>query len=118
MGARYVMRLSERILLSLSRKPDSGDFASDKLASSLEGVLDPLSDAFPNFLEMIANRAVLDFGCGYGYQAVGMAQRGARRVVGVDTNQAGLENGRKIAAEAGVAERVSFTERLNPEERG
>ena len=38
----------------------------------------------------IQNRTVLDFGCGYGMEAIEMAQRGAHRVIGLDTSQNAL----------------------------
>ena len=66
---------------------------------------------------MIAGRDVLDFGCGLGYQSVAIGLKGATRVVGVDISQPGLENGRKTAAEVGVADRVKFADRISSDMR-
>jgi ubiquinone/menaquinone biosynthesis C-methylase UbiE len=56
----------------------------------------------------IQDRVVLDFGCGRGEACVEVAQRGARRVIGLDINEAGLEIARKNAQAAGVSDRCEF----------
>jgi SAM-dependent methyltransferase len=106
------MRIAERLLLRLSRSPDSPDYPSTGTARTLDGALRQLTDPFPDLTGIIAGRDVLDFGCGLGYQAVALALGGAARVVGVDISQPGLENGRTAAVEAGVADRVTFTDQL------
>lgn len=60
-------------------------------------------------LEEIQGKTVLDFGCGPGAEAIEMALRGARRVIGVDIRESFLETARARAAEAGVADRCVFT---------
>lgn len=57
----------------------------------------------------IADRDVLDFGCGKGVEAIEMAQRGARRVIGVDLRVAWLRKATARAIDAGVADRCVFT---------
>jgi SAM-dependent methyltransferase len=61
------------------------------------------------FFEEIQGRTVLDFGCGPGAEAIEMAQRGARRVLGVDIRESFLETARARAIDAGVADRCIFT---------
>jgi SAM-dependent methyltransferase len=56
----------------------------------------------------VAGREVLDFGCGPGIEAVAMAKRGARRVIGIDIRQRWLQQARARAEEAGVADRCEF----------
>jgi SAM-dependent methyltransferase len=75
-------------------------------------------EPFPEFLSLTAGRDVLDFGCGLGFQAVAMALQGACRVVGVDISEKGLQNGRDVAARSGVADRVTFAERVGEEHYG
>jgi SAM-dependent methyltransferase len=58
--------------------------------------------------EQIHDRIVLDFGCGTGDDAIQMAQRGARRVIGIDLQQRFLDVARANAAKAGVADRCEF----------
>lgn len=57
----------------------------------------------------IRGKTVIDFGCGEGGDAVEMAQRGARRVIGVDVRESVLERARAAAERAGVADRCHFT---------
>lgn len=56
----------------------------------------------------IHDRTVLDFGCGTGADAVEMAQRGARYVVGLDVQERFLTVARERAARAGVGDRCEF----------
>jgi SAM-dependent methyltransferase len=50
----------------------------------------------------IAGKVVIDFGCGEGADAVEMAEKGARRVIGVDYREDVLETARRKAMAAGV----------------
>jgi 2-polyprenyl-3-methyl-5-hydroxy-6-metoxy-1,4-benzoquinol methylase len=60
------------------------------------------------FFAEIRGRTVLDFGCGTGGEAVEMAQRGARHVIGVDIREAWLAAARRHAEEQQVADRCAF----------
>jgi SAM-dependent methyltransferase len=57
------------------------------------------------FFDLICGKTVIDFGCGSGAEAVEMAQRGARRVLGIEINPRLLEQARQRAISAGVADR-------------
>jgi SAM-dependent methyltransferase len=59
------------------------------------------------------DKVVIDFGCGDGEDAVEVAARGAKRVIGVDIRERALENARKTAAERGVADRCTFSTRTD-----
>ncbi len=61
------------------------------------------------FFDRIAGKSVIDFGCGTGAAAVEMASRGAARVIGVDIQESVLEVARQKAAQAGLADRCTFT---------
>lgn len=63
----------------------------------------------PGVWDRINGRLVIDFGCGAGDEAVQLAQRGARQVIGIDVQERFLELGRAKAAAAGVADRCVFT---------
>lgn len=91
------MTLGERILLGLSRDPGTSDYLGGTLKTNMNNSLDYLIKTVPNFLEMIRGKSVLDVGCGWGWQAVAMAQRGARFVVGIDVVRANLEKARALA---------------------
>jgi 2-polyprenyl-3-methyl-5-hydroxy-6-metoxy-1,4-benzoquinol methylase len=70
-------------------------------------------------MQPIANRTVLDLGCGSGRYAIPCATAGASRVVGIDIAPRMLELARSLAAEKGVADRCSFqhTDVLSLDER-
>jgi len=64
----------------------------------------------PTLWDAIRGRAVIDFGCGAGHEAVELAQRGAARVIGLDTYAPILDEARANAARAGVANRCVFAD--------
>lgn len=55
------------------------------------------------------DKVVIDFGCGDGEDAVEVAARGAKRVIGVDIRERALANARQRAAARGVSNRCIFT---------
>jgi 2-polyprenyl-3-methyl-5-hydroxy-6-metoxy-1,4-benzoquinol methylase len=60
------------------------------------------------FFDEISGHTVIDFGCGTGGESVEMAQRGARRVIGVDIRDTWLNAARRHADEHRVADRCVF----------
>src|SRR5580700_12147094 len=54
------------------------------------------------FFPKIAGKVVIDFGCGEGADAVEMAGRGAKRVIGIDIREDVLEAARQKALSACV----------------
>ncbi|HJP91463.1 MAG TPA: class I SAM-dependent methyltransferase [Pyrinomonadaceae bacterium] len=54
------------------------------------------------------DKVVIDFGCGDGEDAVEVAVRGAKKIIGIDIREHALANARKTALEHGVAERCVF----------
>jgi SAM-dependent methyltransferase len=62
----------------------------------------------PQIWTALAGRVVIDFGCGEGAEAIELARRGARRVIGIDIRPIALERARSAAAQAGVADRCLF----------
>jgi SAM-dependent methyltransferase len=58
--------------------------------------------------EPVADKSILDVGCGPGHYVVALAQAGARRVVGVDSAPAMIELSRERALRAGVAHLCEF----------
>jgi SAM-dependent methyltransferase len=62
----------------------------------------------PDVWTMLRDRVVIDFGCGTGADAIEMARRGAARVIGLDLQEPLLEQARRAAATAGVAQRTTF----------
>lgn len=62
------------------------------------------------------DKVVIDFGCGDGEDAVEIAKRTARNVIGVDIRERALANARARAAAHGVADRCHFA--TTTEEKG
>jgi SAM-dependent methyltransferase len=104
------MRLGERILLRLSRKPGSPEYAGATLNYTVSNSLDFPLKTIPQLLDQIKDKLILDYGCGPGYQAVALGKRGAKAVVGIDINPRWLERARALARENGCDDRVSFSE--------
>jgi SAM-dependent methyltransferase len=98
-------QLAYSILKSISANGDTGYMDGSVYVgrSKLEVLFGP------QFWSQIAGKVVIDFGCGEGLQAVEMVQKGAARVIGVDTYAPVLEKARANAAKFGVADRCTFT---------
>ena len=60
------------------------------------------------FFAKIAGKTIIDFGCGEGADAVEIAERGARRVIGIDVREDVLETARQKALRAGVQNTCLF----------
>ena len=89
--------LGERILLALSRPVGSDDYGSEVTPSAdLTAALSVLASAFPDLLQRVKGKRVLDLGCGEGYQVVAMAMNGAASVIGVDPHAPSLARARAL----------------------
>jgi SAM-dependent methyltransferase len=108
--------ISECVLLFLSRKPGTRDYPGGTEKTNLPNALDFLCQTVPGFLDLFQNKRVLDFGCGHGWQAIAMVQRGARYVVGVDILHA--DTAAANAASQGCSDRTRFFSALPFDLRG
>ena len=107
------MKLPEKILLFLSRKPEKEDHRTVKADWDLSNALSLLNKSFPDFNEEIIDKTIVDFGCGMGYQSISMIQNGAKYVLGVDINKKALAKARESAKKPGVNEKVKFVEKID-----
>jgi SAM-dependent methyltransferase len=62
----------------------------------------------PRIWKEFEGKVVIDFGCGSGIEAVEIARRGARRVIGLDKQERLLDSARSSARIAGVSDKCSF----------
>jgi len=60
------------------------------------------------FFARIAGKTVIDFGCGEGADAIEMAEKGAKRVIGIDIREDVLQTARQKALDAGVQDTCFF----------
>lgn len=63
----------------------------------------------PGIWKEFAGKAVIDFGCGAGCEAIEIAQRGAQRVIGLEMRESLIKEAQMRAEQAGVADRCVFT---------
>ena len=77
-----------------------GSFFKDK--SKVEALLGP------EVWDKLRDKVVLDFGCGAGSEAIEIARRGARKVIGLDLRPALLDEARRGAEAAGVGGICAF----------
>ncbi|MEA2459222.1 MAG: hypothetical protein QOC95_2194, partial [Thermoleophilaceae bacterium] len=80
---RYPIR--SRVFHAMCREPEPTDLPDDYEATWWEEHLQADERFFQRLPDLrVEGRSVLDYGCGGGHTCVLMAQRGARRVLGVD----------------------------------
>jgi SAM-dependent methyltransferase len=65
------------------------------------------------FLTGLSGKTIVDFGCGEGVEAVEVAQRGAKRVIGIDIRENVLQTARQRALAAGVQNTCLFAPSTN-----
>jgi SAM-dependent methyltransferase len=75
-------------------------------SATVAGVTAPLVDALEQ--AGIADRTVLDVGCGIGDLAIEAVARGASRATGYDLSGKAIDRARALAASRGVADRTRF----------
>jgi SAM-dependent methyltransferase len=105
--------IAERILASLCKPPSAvtyDDPAALARRPVPEDALKTLRREFPNLGELVRNRDVLDYGCGFGDQAAAMAREFAARVTALDTHVGLLAAARQCHGHL-----ARFTNRLDGE---
>src|SRR5438270_2944443 len=109
-------KLGERILLACCRDPDAHDYPGGTILTTVENALQFLYKTVPNFSSLPQGH-VLDFGCGWGHQAVAMALYcDVTEVIGLDIQW--HERARRLAEDRNCSDRVHFVERLEQSDLG
>lgn len=102
--ARFITNLEYRVLRLCERKVEPYCEGSDAAGSS------NIEKLFPATVwEKFAGKRVLDYGCGFGHDAVAIARCGAKFVVGIDIQERLLGSARSLAEVSGVSDRCSFS---------
>lgn len=107
------MKISEQILFFLSKDLTEGRNAPSHPRYELGNALSNLTKEFGELSEIIRGKSVLDYGCGAGFQVVALAKLGANRVVGIDTDENALAQGRKLAVENDCIKAVVFKQKTD-----
>lgn len=99
--------LGYHLLRYIGRRAAAGQTGCDGSAYHNRSKIEALFG--PRIWEALVAKVVIDFGCGTGEDVVDIAQRGARRVIGIDRREDVLELARSGADKAGVSDRCFFT---------
>lgn len=65
------------------------------------------------FIGRLVGKTVIDFGCGEGDEAIEMARKGVRQVIGIDIREDALQKARAKALAAGLEKQCCFTTSTN-----
>lgn len=110
------MTLSEKILLFLSKTPDLNKPPDEEWNS--DNALSILNEHFPEFEKSILGKRIVDFGCGNGFQSIAFSQRGAKKVVGIDSNLKNLDKARKLLNDSPGCSNVDFKDQVDQSLKG
>jgi 2-polyprenyl-3-methyl-5-hydroxy-6-metoxy-1,4-benzoquinol methylase len=100
---QMLTELQYRILRRIS--PGPKDFCTGSAYQGKSKLAVLMGD---EFFSQIAEKVVVDFGCGEGDDAIEMAERGAKRVIGIDIREDVLKTARGKALIAGVQNTCVF----------
>lgn len=108
----------EDLFLSCIAAPTSAPEIGGTVRYTLDNCLHFAHKCIPDFDDRIRCRCVLDYGCGFGWQAVAMAtQSGAEQVIALDIVTSHFDVGRELAERSGCSHRVLFCDRVPEDAR-
>lgn len=90
------------ILRAIGRPDDSNYVGAYNQKSKIDTLLGS------DFWNTVEDKLVIDFGCGFGDEAIEIAKRGARKVIGIDNREDVLTVARSKAEIAGQTARCTF----------
>ncbi|MBF0483983.1 MAG: methyltransferase domain-containing protein [Candidatus Omnitrophica bacterium] len=106
------MCLGKLILEKFSHSA-SGDPAPEDSNAALANLV----EVFPQFLSLVQEKTILDFGCGKGYQSLALAKTNAKHVQGFDINEGHIKIASATAVKENLSNRVSFNTILSSQEQ-
>lgn len=108
------MNFQEYILLSLSIEPERGDYTSASNEWEISTSLSLLENNYSNFSDLVSGKRIVDFGCGTGFQCIGLVQKYNCSVVGVESNQNTIEKAIKHAESYNTPQsKLSFVNKIS-----
>ncbi len=112
------LSIGERLLLTLAM-PDGAPEVGATANYTIDNCLDFARKTLRHFDGLVADRTVLDYGCGHGWQAVAMRVHSrAERVFGLDISEERLAHAAALADTYGCEDRVVFGTTVPPELEG
>lgn len=97
------------VLKSLAKSPSKEISGPQSLKEDVTGGAAKLERYFgPDIWTRLADKVVLDFGCGEGKEAIAAALHGAKRVYGIDIRDVSLEIAQKSSREHGAHDKCVF----------
>jgi SAM-dependent methyltransferase len=115
------MKLGELVLRAFSRNPENMDYSSshDDYSCYRGNALALVKSEYPNFLELVTRKRVVDFGCGQGHQSIALVTEADCFVCGVDTNSKTLHKAIAMAGDKSIpGDRLRFCTSMPAELRG
>lgn len=115
------MKLGELVLRAFSRNPQEMDYSSshDDYSRYRGNALALVKSEYPDFLELVSGKRVVDFGCGQGHQSIALVMEADCFVCGVDTNPKTLHKAAAMAADKDIPEdRLRFCTSVPSDLRG
>ena len=88
------------------RAAESHDYPQPNAEVTIDQALNLLTRLFPSFNHLVSGKRVVDFGCGVGYQSIGLVKKFGCSVVGIDSN----ENTLRMAIENAKDHKISSKE--------
>src|ERR1700729_3813871 len=95
-------------LKSLAKSPSKEKSSPQSLKQDTGGAAKLERYFGPDIWTRLANRVVLDFGCGEGKEAIAAALHGAKRVYGIDVRDVSLKIAQESSLEHGVQDKCIF----------
>jgi len=100
--------LAEKILLRFSREPEKSADGKNLEKWDVNNALNNLREVFPDFIDQIQNKSVLDFGCGLGFQTVALSMHGSKFVLGLESNEESISKAKQLAGKSQLQDKVDF----------
>jgi SAM-dependent methyltransferase len=116
-GANHRYPIRSWLFHKLCTEPEPQDLPPDHAEAYMQAAVEQDERFFSRLPELkLQGRSALDYGCGLGNTCVALAQRGARRVLGVDIQSVDEARAHVAKAYPELADRIEFRQVASAEE--